>query len=89
LYFTDAAAFDMASDTALVLQMEPIGYGLLEGQDSIVLHGSAVEEAENTAPSLHVNLFANQAEILNEPRPVTMADGTPITDSQGNLISNA
>lgn len=89
LYFTDAAAFDVASDTALLLQMESIGFGVLDAQDSVVIHGSAVEEAENTAPSLNVNIFANQADILNTRQPVITGDGTPITNAQGEIIVNA
>lgn len=89
LYFTDAAAFDVASDTALLVQMESIGFGVLEAQDSIVIHGSAVEEAENTAPSLNVNVFANQADVLNYRQPVIAGDGSPITNTQGEIIVNA
>ncbi|MBD2090370.1 hypothetical protein H6F67_10940 [Microcoleus sp. FACHB-1515] len=89
LYFTDAAAFDVASDTAILLQVESIGFGVLEGQDAIVIHGSAVEEGENTAPSLNVNVFANQADILNYRQAITDGDGSPITNAQGEIIVNA
>ncbi|MBD2090973.1 hypothetical protein H6F67_14045 [Microcoleus sp. FACHB-1515] len=60
LYYTDAAAFDVAADTALLVQVESVGFGVLQDTDSVVIHGSAVEEGENTAPSLHINLPSQQ-----------------------------
>ncbi|NJL21652.1 MAG: hypothetical protein HC895_13845 [Leptolyngbyaceae cyanobacterium SM1_3_5] len=69
--------------------MESVGFGVLEAQDVVVIHGSAVEEAENTAPALNVNVFANQADVLNTRRAITDGDGAPITNAQGEIIVNA
>jgi hypothetical protein len=44
-YFTSAGTFDVAPDATIACQMTDIGYGLLEGNDRVLLLGCAVEES--------------------------------------------
>ena len=60
-YFTSAGTFDVAPDTLIACQMKDVGYGLLSGNDRILLLGSVVEEApqnnqENNPEFLEVEI---------------------------------
>lgn len=75
-FLTDASTFDMASDAVLSAQTEDIGWGLLEDFDSLIFLGSAVEEAENTAPTMIVNVFGGGG-----------SSGSVITTSSGDVVT--
>ncbi|MBE9179116.1 hypothetical protein IQ268_11140 [Oculatella sp. LEGE 06141] len=81
-YLTDAAACDIASDAVLSVQVRGVGYGLLTGTDSVSIFGSSVEEAENTAPSLIVNVFGGGGS------GGSTATGNVVTDEAGQVITN-
>ena len=87
VYFTDASSFDVASDCILSARIAGAGFGLLSGSDRVSLHGSVVEEGENTAPSLIVNIFGSGGGSGGSSGSVVTNDaGEPITDSQLNII---
>lgn len=88
LYLTDATAFDVASDAEILLGVQNVGFGLLSGEDAVNVIGSAVEEAENTAPSLIINVRGGSSgggEELEEDVLVD-ASGNPIVDNEGNFV---
>ncbi|AFY43755.1 hypothetical protein [Nostoc sp. PCC 7107] len=47
-YLTSNGTFDIAPDTILSYQMRDAGYGLLSGDDRLILLGTVVEEAPET-----------------------------------------
>jgi hypothetical protein len=44
-YFTSAGTFDVAPDAVISCQCKDAGYGLLQGQDRVLILGSSVEES--------------------------------------------
>lgn len=85
LYLTDAPAFDVASDAVLSLQMVNVGFGLLSGTDTISVVGSAVEEAENTAPALNITVLGGGGGGggSTPTNVITDSEGTIITTNEG------
>lgn len=84
-YLTDATAFDVASDAMLTVSIRDIGFNLLEGTDRVVITGAAVEEAENTAPSLNVNVFVSGGGGGGDNGGGT---GDPVINSAGEVVVN-
>lgn len=87
LYLTDAAAFDLASDCVLLMQLENVGYGLLEGIDRVAVFGSAVEEAENTAPSLNITVLGGGGGETTPQNAITNNQGELIVSNSGDVIT--
>lgn len=85
LYLTDAPAFDIASDVALSLQMENAGFGLLQNADQVTVVGSAVEEGENTAPSLNITVLGGGGS--SPSNVITTLSGDVITDLSGEVVT--
>jgi hypothetical protein len=88
IYFTDAAAFDVGSDVILSAQFVNAGFGLLDGTDRVSLHGSAVEEGENTAPSLNINIFGmgDGSGGSTGGNVVVTTGGEVITNNAGSIV---
>ncbi|NEU77397.1 hypothetical protein PI95_034240 [Hassallia byssoidea VB512170] len=49
-YFTSAGTFDVAPDAIIACQVVDVGYGLLQGNDRVMLLGCAVEESPDPKP---------------------------------------
>ncbi|HIK27978.1 MAG: hypothetical protein N3E45_17105 [Oscillatoriaceae bacterium SKW80] len=58
-YFTSAATFDIASDAEIFAQQIDAGFGLLQGQDRVLLIGSVVEEAPKYEPVAIIQNITN------------------------------
>ena len=93
-YYTDALAWDLGSDMAMMLQLESVGYGLLEGNDTIAVYGSSVEEGENSTPITNIYFIGGAiggggggSVIPNTI--VTNNAGEPLTNNAGEIITSA
>ncbi|MBU7587249.1 MAG: hypothetical protein KAF91_31120 [Nostoc sp. TH1S01] len=73
-YFTSAGTFDVAPDTIISCGITDAGYGLLTGNDRILLLGTAVEEVPQTAPD-------TTTIINNGTSSTTLLDLAPITNA--------
>lgn len=87
LYLADTAAFDVGSDCALLMQLENVGYGLLGGADRVAIFGSAVEEAENTAPSLNITVLGGGGGGSTPQNAITTNQGELIVSNLGEFIT--
>ena len=85
-YLTDAASFDVASDCAIGARITDAGYGLLRLRDRVSIFGSAVEEVENSAPSLTINVRGGSGGGDGTANAIVTADGSRIIDSRGNSV---
>lgn len=86
-YLTDAPAFDIASDAVLSLQIENAGFGLLQNQDQVTIIGSAVEEGENTAPSLNITVLGGGGSGPSPSNAVASITGDVVTTVSGEVIT--
>ncbi len=59
-YFTSAGTFDVAPDATIACQVVDVGYGLLQGNDRVMLLGCAVEESpySEVAPITEVPIIS-------------------------------
>ncbi|BAY16890.1 hypothetical protein NIES21_27240 [Anabaenopsis circularis NIES-21] len=73
-YLTSNGTFDIAPDTILSYQIRDAGYGLLSGEDRVILLGTVVEEAPET--NLETTTIIN-----NGTSTTSLLDLAPITDS--------
>lgn len=74
--FTDNLALELGENGKIGIQVEDVGYGLLESIDNVVVHGSYVEE-----------LFLQSPDI---PITINVSGGNNISnDSGGYLLDNS
>ncbi len=87
MYLTGSAAFDVGSDTVFSLRIVPSTFGLLGPNDRVNIYGSAVEEAENTAPALNITVIGGGGGNSVPPNAVPTTTGQPITTTTGQIVT--
>ena len=69
--FTDNLFFELGENGKIGVQIEEVGYGLLFGNDSVIIHGSYVEEifTNYTEPPIIPPITINLSNSTSEPPP--------------------
>ena len=87
-YFTSAATFDIAPDAVIAAQQTDVGYGLLQGNDRVLLIGSAVEEAPKYEPAAIIQNITNNYSSGNNPI-LEEVDEVPLSEEIRTLAGNS
>lgn len=74
--FTDSIALELGDNGKIGIQIEDVGYGLLEPTDEITIHGSYIEEIFVQSPDpTYVNIVTGN---VTPPTPQPVVDSFPL-----------
>lgn len=80
--FTDTLALELGQDCSIATQVREVGYGLLESEDSVTVHGSYVEEFFVQSPDIQpiINVYVSGVGTTVPPDNFSLGDTGYIDD---------
>lgn len=88
--FTDNLYFELGENGKIGVQMQDVGYGLLSGNDSVVIHGSYVEEiflqSQEAPITVNVTIPTTPITPTTPTIPATPTTPTGVDEDMANWI---